>query len=106
MYLYLKDYRESKREKIFHLLYDFLNDHKGWNSADLKHGAGELFCVSHVGAGAQELQPSSATFPSHEQRAALEVEQPNGKVCSCRWRVSSGPSASSFALFIEGYCSC
>lgn len=60
--------KERQREVLAHTP----KGHIGWNWTDTKLGARSLYLVSHVGAGAQWLGPSSsyAAFPDHEQRAA------------------------------------
>lgn len=47
----------------------------GHNQARPKQGAWSFLRVSHMGAWAQELKPSSVAFPVSKQGADLEAEQ-------------------------------
>ena len=58
--------RETER-KVFLLLVHSPNGHKGRSCADLKPGARSFFRVSHTGAGAQALGPSSIALPGHSR---------------------------------------
>ncbi|XP_062059017.1 WASH complex subunit 3 isoform X2 [Lepus europaeus] len=57
---------EIERE-VFHPLVHSSYGHTGWNCAHPKPGARNFFRVSHVGAGAQGLEPSSTAFPGHSR---------------------------------------
>lgn len=91
---------ETERE-VFHGL---VSSPGGCNSrrwASLNSGSKSFFQVSHIGAGAQALGPSSMQSQAHWQRAGSEVEQlePDTHMgCRhCRWQLnplchSTGPN--------------
>ena len=63
---------ETER-KIFYLMIHSPSDCKRLVLSQSKARSQELFWVSHVGAGSQELGPSSTAFPGHKQGAGCEV---------------------------------
>ena len=60
--------REREKEKeVFHLMVHSPVGHNIWSWANPKPGARSFFWVSHAGAGAQGLGPSSTAFPGHSR---------------------------------------